>query len=444
MSAHLSRSALSRLLSGEAAQSEVDCALPHLVACRPCWELAARVVEELKRGNALARTPDARAAVLTLLEEEEKAAIRLLKARAWWAELKALSREEQMERIRSVAMLRTRTLFEVMLAEARTAAPGDPFVGEETALVAHELAGSLSSSRYPAKVRSDLQAEAMIVIANCRRLAADWKGSQAALSAASNLLDRGTGDPARQARFLSICASLATDTGRFETALGLLGRAAELYRSAHDPAGLSNVVLKEAGTLLAANRHEEAVARAREALAMLSPGDARVEMLARSIVTEGLLFLNRPSEALRSFVATRPIYEQLWSRRTELKVTYLEAILLGALGCARESEKAFRDVIDGYVEEELYKDAFLSLLTFFETLVKRGALRKAKQVYKQSADLLAQAGTGSHEQMRQVWRQLLRQIEGDSLKEYQLQEVRQYVYRHWNTPAARAPFGVAR
>lgn len=433
-----------RLLSGEAVQSEVDGALPHLVACRTCWELAARVVEELKKDNALARTPDARAAVVTLLEEEEKAAVRLLKARAWWTELKALPREEQVERIRSVPMLRTRTLFEVVLAEARTVAPADPFAGEEAAIVAHALAGALPASRHPAKLRSDLQAEAMTVVANCRRLAADWKGCNAALAAASNLLDRGTGDPARQARFLSICASLATDTGRFETALGLLGRAAELYRSAPDPAGLSNMAVQEAGTLLAADRHEEAVGRAREALALLTPGDVRLEMLARSIVTEGLLFLGRSSEALRSFVATRPIYEQLWSRRTELKVTYLEAVLLGALGCARESEKSFRDVIDGYVEEELYKDAFLSLLTFFETLVRRGALRKAKQVYQQAADLLSQAGTGSHDQMRQVWRHLLRQLEEDTLKDYQLQEVRQYVYRHWNTPATRAPFGVAR
>lgn len=439
MAAHLSRSELIRLLSGEAVQSDVDSALPHLVACRPCWELAARVVEELKKDDALARVQDARAAVLTLLAEEEKSAIRLLKARAWWVELKSLSREEQVERIRSVPMLRTRTLFEVVLADARTVAPGDPFVGEETAVVAHALAGSLPSSRYPSKLRSDLQAEAMTVVANCRRLAADWKGSQAALAAASNLLDRGTGDPARQARFLSICASLATDTGRFETALGLLGRAAELHR---DPAGLSSVAVQEAGTLLAADRHEEAVARAREAIQLLTPADARLEMLARSIVTEGLLFLGRPSEALRSFVATRPLYEQLWSRRTELKVTYLEAVLLGALGCARESEKSFRDVIDGYVEEELYKDAFLSLLTFFETLVRRGALRKAKQVYNQAADMLSRSGTGSHDQMRHVWRQLLRQIEEDTLKVYQLQEVRQYVYRHWNTPAARGPFGV--
>lgn len=445
MTPHLSRPELVRLLSGEAVQTEVDDMVPHLIACRPCWELAAGVVAELKKDNALVRSGDKQAAVLTLLEDEERAALDLLKARACWAELKELSPEEQIERIESVAALRTRTMFEVVLADARAVAPADPFLGEETARLAYLLAESLPRPRYPETLKSDLQAEAMNAVANARRLAADWKSARAALAASRNHLGRGSGDPAREARFLSTWASLESDIGEFEVALGLLGRAAELYQSARNPAGLSAVAVKEAGTLLAACRHEDAVARAREALSLLPPGEARLEMLARSIITESLVHLGRPSEALRSFVATRPIYEQLGGgRRTELRVGYLEALLLDSLGCVRESEKAFRKVIAGYIEEELYKDAFLTLLTFFEVLVKRGAFRKAKRIYQQAADLLAQAGSGSHEQMRQVWRHLLQQIEGESLKEHQLQEVRQYVYQYWNTPAPRPPFAAIR
>jgi tetratricopeptide (TPR) repeat protein len=440
MAPHLSRPELVRLLSGEAVQTEVDDMVPHLIACRPCWELAAGVGAELKKDNALVRSGDKQAAVLTLLEDEERAALDLLKARACWAELRDLSREEQIERIESVAALRTRTMFEVILAEARAMASRDPFLGEETARLAHLLAGWLPSPRYPETLKSDLQAEAMNAVANARRLAADWKSARAALAASRNHLSRGSGDPAREARFLSTWASLESDTGDFEVALGLLGRAAELCRSARDPVGFSIVAVQEAGTFLAACRHEDAVARAREALALLPPGEARLEMLARSIVTECLVYLGRPSEALRSFVATRPIYEQLGGRRTELRVGYLEALLLDSLGCVRESEKAFRKVIAGYIEEELYKDAFLTLLTFFEILVKRGAFRKAKQIYQQAADLLAQAGSGSHEQMRQVWQHLRQQIERESLKERQLQEVRQYVYQYWNTSALRPPF----
>jgi len=411
--------------------------VPHLVACRLCWELAAQIVAELKKDNALARTPDARSAVLTLLEEEEKAALGLLRARAWWADLKTLSRDEQIDRIQAVAALRTQTFCEVILAEARAVAPSDPFVGEEIALVARSLAQSLSTPRYPEKLKSDLQAEAMIAVANCRRLAADWKGSQGALAAASNLLDRGTGDPARQGRFLSICASLATDTGNFEMALGLLGRAAELYRSAQDSGGLSNVSVKEAGTLMAAFRHEEAITRAKEVLAMLAPAEIRLEMLARSIITQSLIYLDRPSEALRSFIAARPLYEQIWGRRTQLDVAYLEALLLDSLGCARESEKAFRDVIAGYIEEELYKDAFLTILTFFESLYKRGALDKAAQVCEDASRLLDTPLC--HDQMKQVWAELLEQVRSRALTVGRVLQVRLYLLRHWSVPAARLP-----
>ncbi len=224
-----------------------------------------------------------------------------------------------MKRIASVAALRTQTLFEVVLAEARSVAPGDPFVGEETALLAHGLAEALPRSRCPEDLKNDLRAEAMTVLANCRRLAALWPSSRAALAAARNFLDRGTGDPACRARLLSIWASLESDTGNFETALGLLGRAAELYRSAPEPAGLATVAVKEASTLLAGGRHEEAVARAGEVLSVLPPGELRLAMLARSIVTESLIYLDRTEEALQSFMATRPLYEQLRSRRTELR-----------------------------------------------------------------------------------------------------------------------------
>ncbi len=88
MAPHLSWAELTGLLSGEAARAEVDRMVPHLIACRPCWELAARVVAELKKDSPLAHPADPRAvAVLKLLEDEEREALDLLKARAWWAEL---------------------------------------------------------------------------------------------------------------------------------------------------------------------------------------------------------------------------------------------------------------------------------------------------------------------------------------------------------------------
>ena len=115
------------------------------------------------------------------------------------------------------------------------------------------------------------------------------------------------------------------------------------------------------------------MAQAEEALSGLSPGNARLEMLARNIVTESLVFLGRPAEALRSFRATEPLYRQLRERRTELQGGYLEALLLDARDHAREAEKAFRKNIADRLDAELYKDAFLTQVMFLRSLVRRGA-----------------------------------------------------------------------
>src|SRR5215210_7881572 len=189
-----------------------------------------------------------------------------------------------------------------------------------------------------------------MIVANCRRMAGDWRGSAAALATARGHLLRGTGKPTREARLLSIQASLAMDTGRLEQALELLGRSSELYGKAQDTEAAMSVTVQEASTLLAACRHEEAITRAEEALSELTPKDARLEMLARNIITASLALLGRPDEALQSFRATQPLHRQLRGRSTELQVSYLEALLLDAQDHVREAEKAYRNNIAGYMD----------------------------------------------------------------------------------------------
>lgn len=441
MGRHFSYSALGRVFAGRAAQPEVDEAVPHLAHCRPCWDLAAKAIAELKRENLLARPSDARGAVLTLLEEEERQALDRLRARAGWAELKELAGKEQLDHLKSLPSLQTREMCDIFIEEASRLAQDDPYLGEEAAFVAHALAGILPESRFSEPFRNDLQSEAMLVIANCRRLAADWRGSATALHAARAHLERGTGEPVRRARFLSIQASLASDTGHLEQALDALAQATRIYHREQDIASVATIKVQEANTLLAACRHEEAVACAAEALRLLTPREARLQMLAKSIITESLVFLGRSSEALCSLVATQPLYEQIWGPRTELQLGYLEALLLDSLGHALESEKLYRNVIAGYMEAEHYKEVFRILLTLFESLFRRGALGRAARVCEEALEMLEETGARCHSQLIGLWRDLLTLVTARHLTEHQLLEARQYLARHWNTPARRAPLG---
>jgi hypothetical protein len=438
MTRHLSRAALVRLFSTRGTQPEIEAAVPHILRCESCWNLAFKVVDDLRRDSALVEHPsDPRATVLTLLEQEEQQTVDQLRARGWWAELRGLSHRQQLEQIRSVSSLQTQALFDVAISEASSLGSSDPHLGEETALAAQLIAELLPSSRYSREIKVDLVGEALIVVANCRRLAADWSGAQAALREASNSLKQGTGDPSREARLLSVSASLASDTGNLETARDLIARATVLYRTNQDGRGLASAAVQEAGTLLACFHIEDALRRAQAALKALTPRDARLEMLARSILTECLIELGRRNEALRSFGATWPIYEQFWGRRTQLRVEYLEARLLASYGCFRESEKSFREVINGHIEEELYKDAFLITLTFFESVYKRGALDKAAKVCEDASRLLDTPLC--HDQMKQVWAELLEQVRSRALTVNRVLQVRLYLLRHWSVPAARLP-----
>lgn len=436
MERHLSQSALVEVFSGQAEEHEVAVAVPHLAHCPVCWEGAARAVAKLKSSGLLIHHPDARSAVVALIEEEEQDARCCLLARAAWATLKSLTSEEQLVRIRAEAPLRTPEMFVTILEEAVNLAPQDPFAGEETALIAHALAGTLSHSEA---LRNDFQSEAMAAAGNCRRLAADWRGSAAAFNAARRHLERGSGKPAREARLLSMEASLATDTGHLEQAEACLERAAALHRKAGDLASLATVAVQRASSLLAACRHEEAVVKAEEALQLLPPKSTRLELLARNIITASLVFLGQPAAALKSYFATRPLVEQLPGLRTELQSEYLEALLLDALGHAREAEKAFRCAIAGFMEAELYKDAFLILLTRFELLFQRGALEEAAGACQEALGLMRQPGVACHDQMEVLWRGLLALAQARRLTQHQALAARRYLGRHWNVPARHAP-----
>jgi len=377
---------------------------------------------------------------LDLLRDEDREAVGRLRARAWWAELRLLSQKERLARFEAVRALQSRELFDTILEEASASALSEPGRGEETAIVAYTLADLLPESRCPKPVRNDLQGAALGVIGNCRRLSGDWQGSAAAFQDAQGHFARGTGDPAREARLLSFRASLAADMGHHEKALTFLARAAAGYRSLLDDAGVAFTAVKEASTLLAANRHEEAVARAEEALRWLKPRDTRLEILARNIITASLVYLDRPTEALRSLHATRPLFELFGGQWSESQLGYLEALVLDSLGFNREAETVFRINIAGLLEAGSYKNAFLFLLTRVELLFRRGALDKAADACAEAIELMEDAGEDRHAQTIALFRDLLALIDARRLTESGLLETRHALMRCWAAPApAPAP-----
>jgi tetratricopeptide (TPR) repeat protein len=448
MEGHLSRDEIVRVFSYGVTAAEIADGVSHMTTCPMCWTLASEVVAALKKTKDLAprkagRPPewpfrDVRAALIALMEIQEQRSIGWLRAKGWWAELKDLSPKEQADKMSSVAAIHQREVFETIIREARLVCGKDPYSAEHLALTAHRLIDQLPGGQFPPPVRDTLRLSAMTVVANSRRLAGDWPGSFSAIESAKSYLLGGKIEPRAEAYLLSVNASVTCDTGQLEEAVLLVNRAAEIYRKAGDFKGLATMKIQAADALYGAGKSSEAIRMAEDALTLLTPDCIRLEMLARSIITESLVALCRLPEALRSYEATKLLYAEVGGELTPFKAEYLEAKILDALGYARESEKLFRSAIEGTTELEAYRLSFLFRFAFFESLFKRDALGKAVQLCQEGIDLLQQTGTG-HPQMHQVWQDLLSTVEAKAFTAAHLAEMRDYLVRHWASPALRAP-----
>jgi tetratricopeptide (TPR) repeat protein len=424
MSRHFSREAFLRLLRGPANEAETARAIRHVVDCRRCRALGAGCLLQEK-------TRDTRNALAAILAAEANGWIEVMEAGSWWLGIKDLSPEGQIKKIRSTASLQSLPVFEAILADARATALADPFLGESMVLAALTVADLLPETRQPRTLKNDLRGQALTVIANCRRLSADFPGSAATIEEARRYLTQGTGDPSLEAGILSIHCSLCTDLGDFEKALVYIRRAVELYRELEDWQAVAHNVVKEAGCLFAANQPEKALERAHFALERMPPHELRLQVLAKLILVESLVALKRPLEAVPHFMDAKALCKQA-DPRTRLLADAIEAQLLDGFDCARESERLFRHTVKVFFDQEMYKQAFVTLLTLFECLCRRGALGKAAALCEEAIAATSQAGDACNEQIRHAWEELLAVVRTRQLSDSELIQARQFLVRNWS------------
>jgi tetratricopeptide (TPR) repeat protein len=317
-----------------------------------------------------------------------------------------------------------------MLDFARSIGAADPHRGADTASLAGELADLL---RVPPPVQAELKGEALVVLANCRRLAANWQGAIQAIKEARRLIK----EPAGEARLYSIHASVSLDTGNFDLALELLQKSAAIYRRLDDVKAGRRTAIQSGATLLVAGRVREAVEMV-ETLDNI--GDSRLEILARGIVIEGLVKLGRKGEALQRYLDGQELWEQVPELR--LRVEYLEAILLQGFGCHRDAERLLREQAQDCADAEQYKEAFRTFLVLFESHFVQGALDKAAKVCDQAIEVMELAGDVFHGQMREAWSQLGAHARLRTVTIHHITTIGHYMARHWNLPATCGPFQI--
>lgn len=122
----------------------------------------------------------------------------------------------------------------------------------------------------------------------------------------------------------------------------------------------------------------------------------------------------------------------------QIRGRFIGARLLDALGFENEADRLLDEVIAGDIEHELYKDAFLDLLYLYERHSVAGNLEKAVRVC-QKALTDATLSAVAHDQIRDLWTQLLEAAERQAVSQDRLRDLRVYFSVHWKHPAATPP-----
>lgn len=434
---HLGREAMRRILGGEDGPQDAEMAAEHILSCERCRALAGTVLDELRAERPDVRGEGPLQLIFDSIDKERQWGVESLAALAEWAEIRRLaSKKSQRDRVRMTKACHTIAFFNLLLGELK----------EESSWAEAEFLASLALLSIEAMNQRkqiteanghDLQAKIWTVVANSRRRAAEWQRAHQALNNVERHLKEGTGDPLLRAGLLSIKASTLADQGHISPALNDLKECKALYESLAEWVLLGRTLVKEAN-VLAGVEPVRGLAALDRAAPLIPADDSYVRLLAELLRVECLIEVQRPMEALPVFRRCSRLLISYPSERMSIRSRFTGARLLGALGFRLQAERLFEEVVTRDVEHELYKDAFLDLLYLYEHHMKAGDLEKAARVCRRALtdSTLAEV---AHDQLRDLWSDLLEATQHRAISQDLFRELRQYVNVHWKHPAGTPP-----
>jgi hypothetical protein len=381
--AHPSREILRLLAQGAAPPDEVREAVRHLLqGCTTC----SREIEQARCTEKLAPASydDAIQRLRRRIAEGGLEALRGPDSpRALYAELLAHEAVEGLAQVHSTRRYASLALCELLLQKSRELGIADPARARKAAEIAVRVAEQLDMELYGAPVVQDLRAVAWAYLAESRRVQAEVGLAESAMEKAEHLLEDGSGDPLTQAELLTLKASLAGYCGRFEESLGLLNRAAAIYRHLGERHFLGRTLLKKGTILGNAGQHAAALRLIRRSIDLIDPTrEPRLIVCATHNLIWFLHESGREGEVTACLDGARRLYEKAGDRRHLNRLRWLEGKLANG---AREAEGALLAAREGLAKEGLAYEAALAAMDLAVLYVQErreaDMLRLADQIY---------------------------------------------------------------
>lgn len=252
-------------------------------------------------------------------------------APALLAELLELSPVERERLIIAERRLQTYSLAVHALRHSARAITQSPLFALELAQIGQSIASRLDSDLCGGSaVRADLEAYALAMEGNALRVAGDKAQALEIFKAARRVQGKGGADPDLTARIDSLEASLRRDLRQVETALGLLDRAANLFRRLRDRSGLALNTINRSNVFLVKGDFDQALAILKSAQSLSH--DPYVLLCIRHNSSDILARSGRPKEAARLLEQTRNLYHDHANPLMISQRLWLESIILRELG----------------------------------------------------------------------------------------------------------------
>jgi tetratricopeptide (TPR) repeat protein len=434
---HLGQEAMRWILGGEGKPQEAETAADHLASCEQCRAQAGTLVEELRAARPGFRGEGPLQLVFDLIDRDRQRGMESLAATAEWAELRRLpGRRSQRDRVRMNKACHTVAFFNLILGELEET-PSWEEAEFLASLALLSVGGMAQRQQITPATGQDLQAKVWTAVANARRRAAEWKRAHAALADAEKHRKEGTGDRRLEARLLSITASTLADEGQVPKALEALEKCKAIYDRLSEWALLARTLI-QAANVLAETDPAKGLVALDHAVPLIPLEDTTLRLYAEILRVDCLIELSRANEALQVFRHSSHLLAVSPKIRPRIRGMFTSARLLDAFEHKPQAERLFDEVVDSDIEHELYKDAFLDLLYLYGRHVKSGEAEKAMRVCRRAltdASLSAVA----HDELRDVWTELLEAAQNQAIGEDELKDVRQYLNVHWKHPAGTPP-----
>ncbi|MEA2601041.1 MAG: MalT-like region [Acidobacteriota bacterium] len=281
-------------------------------------------------------------------------------ARSLFEELLGHQAVEGLFQVHSTRRYASLALCELLLHKSRELAREDPERACRALDLAAAAAEQLDLDLYGAPVVQDTRGIAWAYLAEPERVQADLRSAESSMTAAARLLAVETGRPRVRAELLTLQASLRACGGRFEEALGLLNRAATIYRREGDRHLLGRTLLKKATVVGNAGQPEMAVRLIRRSMDLIDP--PREPRLMVCATHNFIWFLNesgRGAEASASLQGARRLYRKAGDRRHLGRLRWLEGKLAPRFDGA---ESALNEARDELAREGLCYEAALAAM----------------------------------------------------------------------------------